>query len=84
MLKLFTLSLLSLLLLLLLLALFTTLAPTDAAAMTKLMKVNPLIDPDGAQSGSASYDSGSRNSALGADLTSRISFFFFPYEEAAA
>ena len=26
--------------------------------MTKLMKVNPLIDPDGAQSGSASYDSG--------------------------
>ena len=25
--------------------------------MTKLMKVNPLIDPEGAQSGSASYDS---------------------------
>ena len=62
--------LLLLLLLLLLFALFTTFAPTDAAAlqlmdtinqdfiqtphMTKLMKVNPLIDPDGAQSGSAS------------------------------
>ena len=25
--------------------------------MTKLMNVNPLMDPEGAQSGSASYDS---------------------------
>ena len=70
--------------------------------MTKLMNVNPLMDPEGAQSGSASYDSesldriekehklelskwmkalsrlpeipGKRNSALGTDFTSRISF----------
>ena len=31
--------------------------------MTKFMKVNPLIDPEGAQSGSASYDSGSSMSS---------------------
>ena len=38
--------------------------------MTKLMKVNPLIDPEGAQSGSASYDSENSMLIFGVSTTS--------------